>query len=142
MTKNAFLGIGAVALVIILALLLTAGSWLWRYQTAPIRGKVGAEERIESAPSRISNYDHYYDLCATVQATEGALDAQMQALEAAESSDDRSRIRSNIAGLKGQRSRQIAQYNADARKIYTKARFRASDLPPRINADEKNTTCR
>jgi len=102
------------------------------------------EERIESAPSRIVNYERYFDLCASVQSLEGKLDAQMELLAAEEASDnpDRNqlaRLRTNIAGLKGMRESEIRQYNADARKSYTRARFRASELPFQLPADPHET---
>lgn len=100
-----------------------------RYATAGLFGRIEAEVQIESAGSRIANYDHFFDLCASVQKAESGLDAQYQALDGAESSKERERIRANIAGLQVARLGGIFQYNVDARKDYTKGRFRDSDLP-------------
>ena len=129
-----------VAAVAILAAICAAG-WAWKYFTAAPRGMANAEQQIESAPSRITNYNHYFDLCASIQGYNGQLDAQQDQLDASESADDRSRIRANIAGLKGQRARAVAQYNADARKAYTKARFLGDSLPKHINRNPENLTC-
>ena len=139
MNKTSILGValGAIAL----AACATAASWLWRYYTAEPRGIANAEHRIESAPSRITSYNHYFDLCASIQGYNGQLAAQQEQLDASELTDDRSRIRANIAGLKGQRSRAVAQYNADARKAYTSARFLGDDLPKHINRNPENLTC-
>lgn len=100
-----------------------------RYATAGLFGRVEAEVQIESAASRIPNYDHFFNLCASVQKAEAGLDAQYGALDGAESVKERERIRANIAGLQVARLGGIYQYNVDARKDYTKGRFRDSDLP-------------
>jgi len=137
--------------IFVLLVATAAGIWYLRYETAEIRGIISGEERIESAPSRIVNYERYFDLCASVQSLEGKLDAQMELLAAEEASDnpDRNqlaRLRTNIAGLKGMRESEIRQYNADARKSYTRARFRASELPFQLPADPhekgERTSCK
>lgn len=135
-TKIVFLVLAGIVVLIALAF----ASWAWRYYTAEVRGKVGAEEQIESAPSRISNYNHFFDLCASVQRKEAKIKAQKDSLAYA-SGDDESRIRQNIAALKGARAGDIARYNADASKQYTRARFLASNLPPRLDVDAESTTC-
>src|SRR3546814_2987104 len=63
------IGVAVIATVAVTA----AGSWAWRYYTAEIRGVVGAEERIQSAPSRIAAYDRFFDLCAAIQGHEGTI---------------------------------------------------------------------
>lgn len=133
--------LGAVLATIVLVLFVAAGIWGIRYYTAETRGVITAEEQIESAGSRITSYEHFYDLCATVQTREDALGAQEAQLEGAESQDERQRIRANIAGLQAQRNRAIHQYNADARKSYTQARFLGDDLPRKLSADQEVTSC-
>lgn len=120
--------------------LLIAGTLAYRYYTAEVRGVVSAEEQIESAGSRITNYEHFYDLCAAVQGHEDALDAQHRAIESA-GGDEAERIRANIAGLEAQRNRAIRRYNADARKAYTRARFLGEDLPRELDTDQEHTQC-
>jgi hypothetical protein len=130
---------GLTVIVGVLALLIfTLGSWVWLYGTAEIRGRVGAEVKLESADSRIANYDHFYDLCAAVQGYEHALLSQRSALAAGISAD---RAYTNMAGITAQRARAIAQYNADANKSYTKARFLGDTLPRRLDVNLENTQC-
>lgn len=143
--KDFFKNVGALlATVIILAGLMMAaaiGSWTWRYFTAETRGVVDAEEQIESAASRITNYEHFYDLCGLVQSREDALHAQRAQLAETNDPDEQARIRTNIAGLEAQRSRAIRRYNADADKAYTRARFLGDDLPRELNINRETTQC-
>lgn len=117
----------AIAVVIALGLLL-------RFKLAEPVGIVDAEVQIQSGASRIVNYNHFFDLCAAVQTNEAALDAQFDALDAAESASERSRIRTNISGLKAARYGNITQYNVDASKDYTIGQFRDADLPYQLPA--------
>lgn len=132
--------IGATFAAALVVMVLAAGGWAWRYFTAETRGVVDAEVQIESAPSRIGNYEHFYDLCAAVQGHEDALAAQRQALEGAEGKEAE-RIRANVAGLSAQRDRAIRRYNADANKAYTRARFLGDDLPRQLDTNVETTVC-
>lgn len=117
--------------------ILTAIGWGWRYATAPIAGKVAAEQQLESAASRITAYNHYFNLCSAIQGYEGALVAQQAILEAADG-DEAVRTRANIAGITAQRTRAIAQYNNDVAKAYTTGRFFDGQLPTKLSV--KGTT--
>lgn len=132
---------GISILIIAIIISLTVGGWAWRYYTAEIRGTVDAEEQIESAPSRISNYNRFYNLCSNVQQYETQIDVQENMLEKTVDSDRKDRIQSNIAGLKGQRAHSIQRYNAMARQNYTAGRFRASDLPYQLDTNADETIC-
>lgn len=128
--------------VIAAIFLLTVGGWAWRYYTAEVRGTVDAEEQIESAASRIARYEEFYNRCASVQSHEDALVAQEERLANLDSdSKEASRVRTVIAGIKSQRARAIRQYNADASNSYTSGRFRASNLPYRLDIDARQTIC-
>lgn len=139
--KDSLKIVGIVSVVLLLFGLVVTGYYGISYLTASIRGRVNAENQIESAPSRITSYNHFYDLCASIQSYEGALKAQKEQLKESTSEDDKSRIRANIAGLKGQRYRAIAKYNADAEKAYTIARFLGNKLPKHINPNQENISC-
>lgn len=122
----------------LLAILLTVavlavGGLGWRYVIAGPKGAVEAREQILSGATRIAAYNHFFDLCAAVQSYEGALAASMMELETA-APNDQARIRTNITGLTAQRTRAIAQYNADARKDYTIGQFRSLALPFQLSA--------
>jgi len=131
MTKLKWAGVAVGALVGIWATgaVISGANWAWRYWTAPIKGAVDAEQQLESAPSRIQKYNYFHDLCASIKEKEAQIDNQLVALESATSDDERSRIRQNLAAIRSQRMGDIAQYNADAHKDYTRARFHDSDLP-------------
>ncbi|MFL1404214.1 hypothetical protein ACJO2E_02570 [Marinobacter sp. M1N3S26] len=136
MGRNVLIGI----MVVVILMIMTLGGWAWMYLTAPIKGKAEAEVQIESAPSRIANYEHFFDLCAVIQGNEASLAAQQSAMASAPE-DDRSRYRANIAGIEAQRQRNIHRYNADARKVYTRARFLGEDLPRHIDPKQEQTIC-
>lgn len=123
--KGVLIGLGVLAAIVLLA----GVGWAWRYYTAPIEGKVGAQEQIQSAPHRIAAYNHFFDLCAGVRADEVSLDAQIEQLQATTDEFQRTRVQTNITGLKGHRAGLIEEYNVNARKDYTEAQFRDSDLP-------------
>src|SRR3990167_3979702 len=113
---------------------ITAATFGMRVATAGLVGRGEARIQIQSAASRITNYEHFFDMCAAVQGQEGSIDAQLVALGTAERDRDRSRININIAALQSLRQQSIAQYNADAFKDYTRGQFRDSDLPYQIEA--------
>jgi len=136
--KATLIIIGIIALIA----LLTVGSWAYRYYTAEIRGTVDAEEQIESAPSRISRYEEFYNRCASIQGHEDSIQAQMKRLDSVDpESSEAGRVRANIAGLESQRARSIRRYNTDAANSYTMGRFRASNLPYRLDINADNTQC-
>lgn len=119
--------------VLVLIALIVAGIWTLRYHTAEIRGIISGEERIESAQSRISRYEEFFSLCAQVKTQKSQLKAQKQRLEDTEDDATRERVRSNIAGLKGQIARTVNTYNSRATQSYTSARFHDSDLPYQLS---------
>lgn len=127
--------VGTILLIPIILIAMFAVSSGWKYVTAHWRGKVDAEQKIESGDSQISNYNHYFDMCSVAQTRQQALETQQSLLEDAETSKERTRIRSNVAGMQAQLNRIINQYNADAKKEYTMARFKDSSLPARLDAD-------
>lgn len=123
--KGTLIVLGVMAAIVLLAGL----GWAIRYYTAPIEGKVGAQEQIQSAPHRIAAYNHFFDLCAGVRTDEVSLDAQLEQLQVTTDEFQRARVQTNITGLKGHRAGLIEEYNANARKDYTEGQFRDSDLP-------------
>jgi hypothetical protein len=118
-----------VAAVALIALPLAA--WGLRVQFADVIGLGNARIQIQSAPYRITAYDHFFNLCVSVQANEASLDAQMARLEGGPSNVEL--IETNIAALEATRGRAIAQYNGDATKDYTIGQFRDSGLPYRLD---------
>lgn len=124
-----------------LAALALAGG-VWTYVTAPFFGRVQAERQLESGPSRIGFYNRFHNLCAGVQAIEGQIQAQEVLLAGlTKGTSQYVKTQQNIAGLNGRRQQVIAQYNADASKDYTAARFHDADLPFTLSPTAASTTC-
>jgi hypothetical protein len=99
-------------------------------------GRGEARIEIQSGASRIANYEHFFNLCASVQADEASIDAQTAAMQTAITTEDQQRFRQNLAALQANRARSIYQYNADAMKDYTSGQFRDSALPYQIPATD------
>ena len=118
---------------------LSIAGWAWKYNTATVRGVVDAEVRIESGDNRIYSYENFFDQCASIQGYEQALVAQKEVLAQAKG-DEAVHIRATIAAITAQRARAIMQYNVDAAKAYTKARFFDDQLPRKLTV-EGTTSC-
>lgn len=116
--------------------ILVGFSWLWRYGTAAIEGRVGAREQIQSKETIIGAYTHFFDLKAAIDALTPAIEAQQEQLGLVSSTESKERILANIAGMKAQRARLIAQYNADAQKGYTIGQFKDWSLPNHIDGGD------
>ena len=98
--------------------------------TAGLVGRGEARIQIQSASSRIANYNHFFDKCSSIQGHEGAIDALLDELALYErGSNDFSRVATNLTGVKAARAQAIAEYNNNAQKDYTSGQFRDSDLP-------------
>jgi hypothetical protein len=129
--------------MVILAIVLVAGLVFGiRWITAPAKGKLSAREQINSGNYRIAAYDHFFNLCASIQTNEQALAASYSELSTA-NGDDKGRIGTNITGQLIARNEAANQYNADARKGYTLGQFRSSQLPYQIPLYQKGqvTSC-
>lgn len=109
-----------------------------KYIAAEPAGKVQMEQSVTSGNAQIYSYNHFFDTCAAVQGYEQTLKVQQAML--VDATDDKARIRSNIAAISAARSSLIAQYNADASKVKTLARFKDDGLPNHLSESE-NTVC-
>lgn len=124
--------------------LLIGGSYAYRYYMAPVKGVVGAEETLESAGKRISSYDSFFDLCANAQTMQGNIKDQEFNLSKLDMKTDPELYKitlTNVTGMKSRLRDVVNQYNANSQKEYTTARFKSSNLPSRLNADQP-ITCR
>jgi hypothetical protein len=137
------LGAMAVVVGLVFAAMAIFGVGLFQCGTAEFRGKTGQIERTKADPSyRIANYDHFYDLCAAVQSNEAAIDALKEELATNPSQGRVEQIQAALAALRINRSEDINQYNADARKTATQGQFRASDLPYQLDQTAEKTSCK
>lgn len=129
------------------ALLVLASMWVFGWgaftrATADFRGETGQIERTRAdADYRIANYDHFFDLCASVQSKEATIDSLEQELETDPREQRAEQIQATLTAVRASRAEAINQYNADAAKEATAAQFRASNLPPKLSIDEGETEC-
>ena len=122
---------------VIAALAIVGGvaSYALGWFAAPYQGKLQARQQINSGSFRIAAYDHFFDLCASVQTADNNIVTQTGLLKLyTKGSSDYNRTVANIGGLMAARADGINQYNADASKSYTEGQFRASNLPYQLPA--------
>lgn len=131
---TAYVG-GAIGVLLLVLVVGSFASWGWRWVAAPIEGAVGAREEIQSSEFRIAAYERFFNLCSAVQSHEAQIDAISEELQEAPE-EDRSRIRSNLTGVRAQRMRLIREYNSEASRDYTTGQFRSANLPDRLDASE------
>lgn len=140
--KNTFGVFGIVVASLVAIGLIVAAVWAITYYTADTRGKISANERIKADPNfRIAAYDQFFNLCSAIQGDEGRIASQQELLDSATTDEERRQVRTTIAAIKGSRLAKINRYNADAARNYTVGQFRDSDLPYRLNPNDKETTC-
>lgn len=119
---------------------LSIGAFALEWYTIPFFGKLEARQQIQSGSSRIVNYNHFFNLCASVQALEDRQAIALTSQDQAPNDFERYRVSQNIAGIAGLRAEAIRQYNQDALKDYTAGQFRDSDLPYQLSGEGK-TKC-
>ena len=132
-------GLVAVVAVFFLAAALHLGGLALNAELAPWIGEKEQVIKTNDVNYRIPAYDHFFNLCASIQAREDQID-NMQLL------DDSDPTKStNIVGLQNLRQSDIRQYNADAAKEGTLGQFRDSNLPYQLDPSqytgENKTSC-
>lgn len=139
--KLAFGIIGAIVGVIALGLSVMLITGTLKKETADFRGGVDQVEQVEgNADYRIAAYDRFFALCAQVQGNEATIKSLEEELVTADESR-KSVIRATLTGVKSQRAQNIAEYNADASKEATAAKFKASNLPYNLDVNAEETQC-
>ena len=131
MTKLKVVGYVLGTILAFFALMVFTNGLNYAYQwvAAPFVGELDQRKTVQSGEFRMYSYEHFYDLCASIQRKQRALMAQEEV--------DNGRAAQNIAALKAQIQGDISQYNADARKEETMGQFKARDLPQHINYNTK-----
>lgn len=139
---TALILVGLVALLVLMTAF-TFGIGQWIRETAGFTGKTAQIRQTKGSGSfRIASYDHFFDLCASVQDQEVTIVSQQSELsDPATTSDRKAQIRANLSALRANRGELINHYNADARKTATSGQFRASDLPFQIDPTQEHTSC-
>lgn len=138
--------IGGVALGLVV-LMLIGSMWIfgWGFfqrATADFRGETAALEEILADPDRrITAYEHFFDLCASIQGHEDTIRALKAELETDPSDSRREQIQGAITVNQAQRDSKIRQYNSDASMDYTVGQFQDADLPHQLDVAKEATTC-
>ncbi|MEU9287689.1 hypothetical protein AB0D57_24025 [Streptomyces sp. NPDC048275] len=114
------------------------GSALWI--TAPFRGEVDERENtVASGEFRQTTYEEFFDLCEAVQNAEGTIQALQDERKTA-SETRTTQIDQSITALKATRIESVNDYNSKAAQEH-RAPFHDKDLPYRLDATAKRTTC-
>lgn len=137
------IGAATVILAIVIAFMATVyGGGMLQRITADFRGETDQiEDTKANANYRIAAYDHFYDLCGSVQSIESKIGNMEDELEGADTTERKNVLNSSITASKNKRAELIASYNADARKEATQGQFKASDLPYELSENEEATVC-
>ena len=131
-----------IAMVVLIVVVFTFLGLGWRYILADPKGKVQAQEQIKAGPARIAAYNHFFDLCASVQSDEAAIQSLNQEMNTTKPTPSRvTQINASLTALRSARAEKINQYNADARKGYTIGQFRSLQLPYTLVLTQEVTSC-
>lgn len=138
--------IGGAALAIVVAIVVAAmavfGFGWFQRGTADFRGETAALEDILADPNRrISAYEHFFNLCASIQGHEDTIRALEAELETGPSGSRVEQIQGAITANRAQRDGKIRQYNSDASMSYTVGQFRDANLPNQLDINTEETVC-
>lgn len=132
-----------IVIVLLFVAMLTFGFGIFAKETANFRGEVSEIEQTKASGSfRIYSYEHFFDLCASVQNKEKAIEALKEELELQPSEGRKEQVIAYITANKIAREESIDQYNADAQKEKTIGQFKSANLPYELNPLEKEIQCR
>lgn len=121
---------------------IVVGIYAIKYATADARGSVAANELVRAdGQFRVAAYDHFFDLCTSIQQDEARIASLNTQLDAAASPVEVNRVKATIPAVRSTRDGKIAQYNNDAKKVGTIGPFRSAGLPERLDVNSEETTC-
>lgn len=133
---------GVLIMIMILSSMWIFGWGFFQRATADFRGETAALEQIKADPnSRISAYEHFFNLCASVQGHEDTIRALQAELDGEPSESRAEQIRGAITANQAARDGKIRDYNSDAAQDFTVGQFRDADLPERLDVDKEVTEC-
>jgi hypothetical protein len=129
--------VGYVFLGIIIIVLLWGLSFGFKWATLPFIGKIEQREQIMgSGEFRIFSYNHFFNLCQSIQQVESQYDNQYDLLQEMEKgTESYERQQRNVAVLCAEIERRKHRYNADSAKEETVSAFMQSNLPGRIEIE-------
>jgi hypothetical protein len=125
--------VGCGFLVFVAIIVCAIGAWAFDVGTAEIRGRGNAHKEIYSSSHRIEQYNHFFDLCVSVQNAETNIDIQSAALQNGTTETAKALAQQNINANLSARENGIHTYNQDALNHYTSGQFLASNLPYQLS---------
>ncbi|MFJ4551038.1 hypothetical protein ACIP4X_17730 [Streptomyces sp. NPDC088817] len=109
--------------------------------TSSFRGETDKKNRtVGSGSFRLSAYEEFFDLCASVQTSEAQMKALQDELDDKPSPDRAERIRTSITAVKASRAESINTYNSKASQEHRRS-FLDADLPYRLDMTAQETKC-
>lgn len=133
--------VGAVVFFAAVGVVLTLVSGGTSWVTAPFRGAVDAREQtVADGDYRNATYNHFFNLCTSVQAAEDSIENLEAEVEGGVSSDREARIKQSITAQRNVRSEAIREYNAAAQQE-TKDFMKDSSLPESLVVANYDTVC-
>lgn len=124
-------------LVIVILVVLPFAIWGASVLLAPLFGAGEAYKQTEGSDYRIANYERFKNDCNAIVATEGKIATAQEAVDNEVKGEVDSfreqQLSQNLQALENVRLEQISQYNADASKNETRAKFKDAGLPESIN---------
>lgn len=135
MFKDYSRAVGYIILSFFIIVIISVGFWWIRVENADRIGRGNAEIQIESAENRIATYNHFFDLCVSVKDAEVAIDGTASQIKATTDQHTINVLQTNLTAQQNTRAQGINQYNADAKKNYTDARFLAMNLPYQLSEE-------
>lgn len=135
-------GLGSVGwgvVTLIAVIVVGFGAWGASVALAPIFGAGNAYKSTETGDYRIANYDKFFNDCNNIVGLEGKIkianDTLSTDLSTGADAGTVLKDKQNLQALKNVRLEAVAQYNADASKNKTRAKFKDAGLPTRIYED-------
>lgn len=128
----------AIAAFILLILAVTFVSGSMSIITAPFRGEVEKNERIEAdGDYRIAAYDQFYDMCTDAQSLQGQIENQEGQIASTSDPEVKERLQMGKLGMEQQLESVVNKYNNQSQQDYTKGQFKDSNLPYELDTEQE-----
>lgn len=109
--------------------------------TADFRGKVNQKERVKAdGDYRIANYDMFYDLCGDIEAKNRQIENTEEQLRFVDG-ENKDKLQGSKFALEQQKEEMVQDYNSRSASNGTRGQYRASDLPYKIDPEDKEISC-
>jgi hypothetical protein len=139
----AWIAIWSLIIVLVVFVIGTFGFGWFQQKSANFRGETQKRNQVEgNGAYRIAAYDHFFDLCTSVQSFEATINAlNDEYKDPATTAERKEQIRGALTANKAGRNTTIVQYNNDANRSYTTGQFKDSHLPYQLDSTVKETSC-